>query len=81
MTFEINLDALQQLVGQQAAVVAGFPVDVEVLNSAISTGSMSYTGIVNPAFMPAEGQLAVRRSLASFEQDWNAPGMEAYDEL
>lgn len=23
----------------------------------------------------------IRTSLASFEEDWNAPGMDAYDEL
>ena len=28
-----------------------------------------------------EQAAAVRAQLASFEEDWNAPGMEAYDEL
>jgi len=44
----------------------------EILKEAIALNETGLTG---------EQALNLRARLNSFEHDWNAPGMEAYDEL
>ncbi len=79
MTFEIDSDALARLA---VAPPEQYAIGDEFKRGAvISSGTISSTTVLDRDLLPAETRLAIRLSLLSFEEDWNAPGMEAYDEL
>jgi hypothetical protein len=79
MTFEINPEALERLLNQPA-VVERVTLSRGSREGAIDSGSLSYTGLGSRFFLSDETRQSIRLSLLSFEEDWNAPGMEAYDE-
>lgn len=79
MTFDIDPTALERMAAQQSP--AWSINDEYQKGGSISSGRMSSTGFVHQDLLPSEARLPIRLSLLSFEEDWSAPGMDAYDAL
>lgn len=83
------IDALQHLIEQveqldpalQATLARRFQ---EIVKEELATGASGKTQeshSIQDLGWSEEEASEVRASLQSFEEDWNAPGMDAYDEL
>ncbi len=79
MTFTISINALR--FEEATPLAAAASTGAEMYSRPTNMhGSVSFAGGAVEALAP-EARLPVRLSLLSFEEDWNAPGMEAYDKM
>ncbi|HEY7420333.1 MAG TPA: hypothetical protein VH593_34460 [Ktedonobacteraceae bacterium] len=86
---ETMIDALQHLIEQveqldpalQATLAKRFQEIVREALAAGTSGKAHEGHSIQELGWSEEEASEVRASLQSFEEDWNAPGMNAYDEL
>ncbi len=70
MREERILAELEEIKSLLRAILAQAPADTPAAGNGVASLGWS-----------REQAALVRSQLASFEEDWNAPGMEAYDQL